>query len=186
MKEIEFLQIFSEPYYLVRCTSNRPPNGVSAEFRYTQPERHLVSAKALVEKKDLFSTDTLAARIADVLPGVGLTEQQVLTQYDSYYRSREHQAPLPVLRVKLDDPAQTWFYIDPQTARVVGEAHKLSRLKRWLYTGLHDLDFSFWYERRPLWDIAVIVLLLGGLGSSTIGLCLGVKRLFGWTRIKTN
>jgi len=42
----------------------------------------------------------------------------------------------------------------------------------------HDLDFSFWFYRRPLWDIGLITLSLGGLTSSLIGLCIGFKRLF--------
>ena len=54
---------------------------------------------------------------------------------------------------------------------------KWSRLERWLYNGLHSLDFAFWYHQRPLWDIGVILLLLGGLGLSVFGLVVGVKRL---------
>ena len=37
-------------------------------------------------------------------------------------------------------------------------------LNRWLYHGLHSLDFPFLYYRRPLWDVVVIALSLGGLG----------------------
>ncbi len=174
IKEIELTRVFGEPYYLVRCGAANP--GAEA---VQKPERHLVSAKGLEEKTEPFHVNTLVARIADLAPGVPILEQQILTEYDSYYRSRERQAPLPVLRVKLGDPAQTWFYVDLQTGRIAGQNHRLSRVKRWLYTGLHDMDFSFWYDRRPLWDIGVILLLLGGLASSSIGLCLGVKRLAG-------
>jgi hypothetical protein len=39
----------------------------------------------------------------------------------------------------------------------------LSRLNRWLYNGLHSLDFPFLYYRRPAWDLVVIVLSAGGL-----------------------
>ena len=49
-------------------------------------------------------------------------------------------------------------------------------LERWLYNGLHSLDFGYLYKR-PLWDIVMLVLLVGGLTSSTIGLCLGFKRV---------
>ena len=50
-------------------------------------------------------------------------------------------------------------------------------MERWLYNGLHSLDFAFWYNRRPLWDIGVLTLMLGGLASSTIGLYLGIRRV---------
>jgi hypothetical protein len=46
-----------------------------------------------------------------------------------------------------------------------------------VYNGLHSLDFSFWYDRRPLWDIGMITLCLGGFASSGIGLLLAVKRV---------
>ncbi len=55
--------------------------------------------------------------------------------------------------------------------------HRFSRLERWLYNGLHSLDFQFWYSKRPLWDFGMLVLLLGGLATSSLGLYLGVKRL---------
>ena len=68
-----------------------------------------------------------------------------------------------MLRVKYADAAQTWIYVDPEMSRVLGSVPKLARVERWLYNGLHSLDFSFWYSRRPLWDIGMIVLLVGGL-----------------------
>ncbi|HET7132886.1 MAG TPA: hypothetical protein VFJ95_11585, partial [Gammaproteobacteria bacterium] len=52
-----------------------------------------------------------------------------------------------------------------------------SRLERWLYNGLHSLDFGFWYDKRPLWDVGMIALCLGALASSALGLWLGLKRL---------
>jgi hypothetical protein len=50
-------------------------------------------------------------------------------------------------------------------------------VERWLYNGLHSLDFAFWYDKRPLWDIAIIVLCLGGFTTSSLGLFLGVRRM---------
>jgi hypothetical protein len=82
-----------------------------------------------------------------------------------------------VLRVKFDDPAQTWIYVDPEMSRVLGSVPKLARVERWLYNGLHSLDFAFWYSRRPLWDIGMIMLLLGGLATSAIGAFLGGRRI---------
>ena len=43
--------------------------------------------------------------------------------------------------------------------------------------GLHSLDFSFWYYKRPLWDIGVILLSLGGAALSGIGLVMGFRRI---------
>jgi hypothetical protein len=84
---------------------------------------------------------------------------------------------LPVLRVKFDDPAESWIYVDPVRGDVLSIIHKYSRVERWLYNGLHSLDFAFWYHKRPLWDVAVILLLCGGLATSLLGLYLGLRRL---------
>ncbi len=99
------------------------------------------------------------------------------TDYDSYYYSRNGQATLPVLRVKFDDPLETWVYVDPELGQIVASIHRLHRVERWLYNGLHSLDFGFWYDRRPLWDIGMILLSLGALVTTSIGMWLGFKRM---------
>jgi PepSY-associated TM region len=174
VKTVEFTRIQGDPYYLVRCSPGAEGGGANSS---AAQGRYLISAKTLEAREEPFGEESMMTRLRAAFPDVPVAEEQRLTEYDAYYYSRERQAPLPVLRVKFGDPAQTWLYIDPQMGRLVGETNRLSRVKRWLYTGLHDLDFSFWYRRRPLWDIAVITLLLGGLASSSIGLFLAIKRL---------
>jgi hypothetical protein len=48
---------------------------------------------------------------------------------------------LPILRVKFTDPAGTWIYIDPEMSQVLASIHRLNRLERWLYNGLHGRVF---------------------------------------------
>ena len=74
---------------------------------------------------------------------------------------------------------RTWLYIDPRASELVANVHRYSRIERWLYNGLHSLDFRFWYAKRPLWDLGMIALLLGGLAGSSLGLYYGVRRLLG-------
>jgi len=112
------------------------------------------------------------------VPSASIAAQELLADYDSYYYSRNREAPLPVLRVKFADPLETWAYVDPRTSELLATVHRLNRVERWLYNGLHSLDFAFWYSKRPLWDIGMILLCVGGLTSSAIGLCFGVKRLW--------
>jgi hypothetical protein len=52
-----------------------------------------------------------------------------------------------------------------------------ARWNRWLYHGLHNLDFPFLYYKRPLWDIVVILLSLGGLALSATTLVPSYRRL---------
>jgi len=162
VKEIEFTRLQDEPYYVV----------------HTVPERLIVDARAMMIRQESFSKESLEQRIAAVTSDVPIVESNMLTDYDSYYYSRDREAPLPVLRIKFGDPDHTWLYIDPRMSRIVTGSARINRIQRWIYTGFHDLDFPFWFYRRPLWDIGVILLSLGGLASSLIGLCIGFKRLF--------
>jgi hypothetical protein len=107
-----------------------------------------------------------------------VSEAALLEDYDSYYYAFERRAPLPVLRIKFDDPESTWLYVDPQMSQLVGRAHRRERLQRWIYHGFHSLDFSFWYYNRPAWDIGVIVLSLGGTLLSMIGIVIAWKRIW--------
>jgi hypothetical protein len=93
---------------------------------------------------------------------VGLTEARVITEYDAYYQDRNREKPLPVILARLDDKEQTRYYIDPRTVRVVGGYNSELWMSRWLYHGLHSLDFPWLYKHRPAWDILVLSLLAGG------------------------
>jgi len=183
IKEIEFVRIQDEPYMIVR---RDPDPAAGTEVRGHEPyfavrsrdaAQIVVNARTLLPHNQLFSADTLLQRVKGAIPDAGITNAEMLSTYDSYYYSREGLAPLPVLRVKLDDRDRTWLYIDPRMSQLVGRVHRLDRAERWLFNGLHSLDFSFWYYRRPLWDVVMILLSLGGLTTSAVGLCLGLKRV---------
>jgi hypothetical protein len=85
-----------------------------------------------------------------------------LQEYDGYYYNPRGSRPLPVLRVRYADEHATWLYLDPEQGGIVQRSTSVSRLRRWLYQGLHSLDFPFLYFHRPLWDVVVIVLSIGG------------------------
>jgi hypothetical protein len=184
IKEVEFTRIQDVNYYLVR----HAPGGALDEGdreRLHQPypvngrrdpNRVLVSAAGLEVQREPFSVDSLVTRLRGALPEYPIEEQQLLTEYDSYYYSREGETPLPILRVKFADPAETWIYVDPEMSQVVASINSYNRVERWLYNGLHSMDFAFWYDSIA-WDVAMIALSLGGLASSGIGLVLGVRRI---------
>jgi hypothetical protein len=50
-------------------------------------------------------------------------------------------------------------------------------VNRWLYHGFHSLDFPFLYARRPLWDVVMIVLSLGGLASAVTSIVPAWRRI---------
>jgi hypothetical protein len=182
IKEVEFTAIQDEPYYVVRLS--HPARAVRRE-RLHQPylisgraegDRLLVSASTMTVRREAFSTASIVTRLQGAVPDARIVEQTLLTEYDSYYYSRRGLTPLPVLRVKFDDPMQTWVYVDPEMSQILAQVHRLNRVERWLYNGLHSLDFAFWYRSR-LWDVGIIALCLGGLVASTIGTVMGFGRV---------
>ena len=66
----------------------------------------------------------------------------------------------------------TRYYIDPKTAASSANYSARGWVNRWLYHGLHSLDFPWLYKYRPLWDIVVISLMLGGTALCVTSLVL--------------
>ena len=162
VKEVTLLRIDGEPHYEVR----------------PGPGRLVVDANTLTPRRAPPDADALAGRLRAALPAVPVAGATLLESYDGYYYGRgSGRPPLPVVRIRFADPLRTWIYVDPAVNRIVLTVHRYSRLERWLFNGLHSLDFSFWYDRRPLWDVGVLVLLSGGLASAGIGLWLGLARV---------
>jgi hypothetical protein len=106
------------------------------------------------------------ARIVDVVkraaPDPEAVEIRLLDQYDVYYLDRTRQQPLPVILALMHDADNTRHYIDPATATVVRTYSDRNAARRWLYNGLHSLNFPWLYNHRPLWDIVVITFMIGG------------------------
>jgi hypothetical protein len=124
-------------------------------------------------------------RVLNVLNSVAsVAEARLITQYDAYYLDRSGQRPLPVLFVQLNDAVHSRYYIDPKTAQVVGSYRSSAQswVNRWLYHGLHSINFPWLYNYRPAWDIVVLTLMLGGTSlcvtSVIIGFQLVRRKLF--------
>ena len=99
-------------------------------------------------------------------------------------RARSVDAPVArtdadasLLRVQYADANRTWLYVDPARGAIVQRTDDTRRLRRWLYQGLHSLDFPALYYKRPLWDIVVIGLSIGGLALSATTLLPAWRRL---------
>ncbi len=123
----------------------RPGNGAFRAFG----ERHL-KGESLVE----------LAKLA--MPGVPVRDAVWLHEFDAHYYDSRGARSLPVLRVRYEDSDRTWLYLDPARGDIALRTDDTRRLLRWLYQGLHSLDFPFLYYERPLWDVVVIVLSIGG------------------------
>ena len=185
VKEVEFARMLGEPYYVVRRGALERDQEDRERLHQPYPIRHarieddrlLIAADTFTARSTLFDQAELVERVKAAAPGARVIESQMLSEYDAYYYSRVGQVPLPAVRIKFDDPAQTWVYVDPSLSQVVTAINRWGRVERWVYHGLHSLDFPYLYNSRPSWDIVMIVLCLGGLTSSGIGFVLGLRRM---------
>ena len=119
-----------------------------------------------------FNRDRIFAALERAARPYLLTQVRSVSTYESYYLDRNNELPLPAIFVQLNDSARSAYYIDPKTARIVQSYNSNSRWNRWLYHGLHSLNLPWLYKYRPAWDIAVILLLLGGACLSVTALIL--------------
>ena len=154
VKELELTSFAGEPVYLA---SQRP-----GDTRIVPLDGE---PRAAFDRNRIIDVVTAAA-------GPGTIETRVLEQYDRYYLDRRRERPLPVVLVQLKDEQDTRYYIDPKTARVVGSYNSGQWVNRWLYSGLHSLNFPWLYNYRPLWDIVVITFMLGGTALCVTSLIL--------------
>jgi hypothetical protein len=155
VKDLELTAIAGEPAYFATIapgdTRIVPLNG--------EP-RHELDSRRIAD---------IVTRAAGPLGGATV---HVISQYDRYYLDRNHQAPLPVVLVEMNEPGHSRYYIDPKSARVVGGYSAANFMDRWLYHGLHSMNFPWLYNHRPAWDIVVSGFMLGGTALSVTSLVL--------------
>lgn len=126
-----------------------------------------------------------AARIAELargaVPGGRLIAMSRLTAPDRYWYStgdpRRDARPLPVLRLKFDDPERTWLHVDPRTGMLLGKMGSGSRSYRWLFSALHSFDLPWLLTWPPLREGLIWVLSAAGLVVSVSGVVVGWRHL---------
>jgi hypothetical protein len=187
VKEVECVQFQGEPFLV----AYRPPDveehpaWLNTDFpAFVEPatfERRFIPLTAPEHGTfTRFPSETIAAIAARAMPHASMVDAVWLGRYDSYYYDRAGTLPLPVLRARYDDEVQTWLYFDPARGAVVQKEERRTRVERWLYHGLHSLDFPVFYYQRPLWDVVLIALSIGGV-VSTVTIALPA-----WRRIRRN
>jgi hypothetical protein len=184
-KELDFFQFLGEPYFIAyapptHAESDSWRNDGVASATALHINRRFVLVSALRPQSGSFTTFE-KERMWDVanaaMPGVPVADAAWLDEYDAYYYSHDNDRRLPVLRVRYTDPQATWLYLDPERGTIASRLERGTRWNRWLYHGFHSLDFPFLYYKRPLWDIVVIVLSIGGIAISVTSALPAWRRL---------
>ena len=110
-------------------------------------------------------------------PNMPIKDMYYIKDNDTYTNLRERKLSENVLRIILDNSAKTWVHIDKQSGEVVSVMDDGRRTYRWLFNGLHSLDFPGLTSRPLLWYIVILTLLILGTLFSITGTILGVRRL---------
>lgn len=121
--------------------------------------------------------ENLLAAARTLLPDAALAGWTILEAEDAYWYGHHQDRLLPVLRVAFADPDATWFHIDPRTGEILNRVDRSARTYRWLFNGLHTLDFGFLIRNRPAWDGVVWLLSAAGLIIAISGIRIGWRRL---------
>jgi hypothetical protein len=124
----------------------------------------------------------LVAASERLAEGSSIESRETIVAPDAYYfdfsiAERSDAPPFPVYRVILNDAEHTRYYVSPETGQLLSKIDANGRGERWLFDGLHRLDFAQALRWRPLWDIVMLVLLLGGIGVTATGTYLALSRI---------
>jgi hypothetical protein len=160
---IDFTQLDGRPGYVVHLQGDRKwwVDAITGSLR---------------GELDASAARSIAARALGV--GAPIRSVQRITRYDAYYYARPHrEMMLPAWRVAFADPEHSTLYLDPVSGKPVGFVNSEARWYRWLRDGLHSFDFPWLNDKRPLWDLVLIPLMLGGTVAAFTGVWLLVRRL---------
>lgn len=117
----------------------------------------------------------IRAAVASLGP---VAQAEWLQKPDAHYFShRHHPRGFPVARVSLADPDGRVLYISPTQGRIELVSSSHNQAHRWLYQGLHRLDFPFLMGTPLLRELLILLSSLAGLILSVSGCVLGWQRL---------
>jgi hypothetical protein len=158
VKELEFASFGGAAFYIARETPQKS---------------RMIPLRG--DAEEALEVSRILEVVSRAVSPAAIAETRLVKKYELYYVDRQGRQPLPALFVQLNDAARSAWYIDPKTGRVVQSYGRNSRWNRWLYHGLHSLDLPWLYARRPVWDILVLALLLGGTALCITSLIMAWK-----------
>jgi len=112
-----------------------------------------------------------------LLPGTPIVAIDRLTAPDAYWYAVKGELPLPVLRFRFGDPAETWVHIDPATGDILGGSDTRRRTYRWLFDLFHRWDWGPLLRHPPARDLLIWLMSIAGLISSVTAVYVGWRRL---------
>jgi hypothetical protein len=156
IKQIDIKQINGKAYYQLYKDEFYKPVLLKANANILSP---VVDVEALIK-------DELNDKLNKLK-----YKSEILTESDSYIKMKKLMLD-KLLRVKIDDSNNTWLYFNLETSDLIKVSNSNTRLRRWLYKGLHSFDFKFFESCDWLRKLILVIISLLGLIVSYSGLVL--------------
>jgi hypothetical protein len=165
-RELEFRQFLGAPFYLAYALEGAPPRSLLVSAVGGEPQ-----------VGDFFNAEELLEAARAAMPDAAVTTAHWMTEYDAYYYGKGGDRRLPALRVTFNDPDATWLYLDAHDGSPVQRETRRTRLERWIYHGLHSLDWPRLYQTAWAWYPLIVLLSLGGLALSATSVAIAWRVL---------
>ena len=142
----------------------------------------IASADARSPANTTLETTHIAKFARALGAGAAVESEVLLAEGDAYYYPTHFEPDLafPVLRTRFASGVVS--YVSPRTLRVVRRYSSGGAAYRWLYPGLHSLDFPRLYRRPWLWHPLIVLALLGSLTLAASGVWLTLRWSSGRSR----
>jgi uncharacterized iron-regulated membrane protein len=132
--------------------------------------RTRISSKGVNNQVSRSEIDLAASRLSDQPASV-----ELISTGDDYYYSHHQQREFPVYRISYANGER--FYISATTGELLRFLDSSARTYRWLFNALHAGDFHGIARARPIWDVFMLLLLVGVTAGVASGTWLGFKRV---------
>lgn len=119
----------------------------------------------------------LAEAMDKAILDANIVSSAKLEPRDTYTNLRAGSLPASTVRFVLDDPNETWVHVDAASGEVLSVMDRSRRIYRWIFNGLHSLDFPALVNRRPLWDLTMLIFLSAGFAFSITAVVIGTRRV---------
>jgi len=124
-----------------------------------------------------FADADIWAAVRAAWPGIKVDAPTPIPLDDTYARLRSTDGiGGDGVRVVVHDDSNSDVYVNPVTGKVIEVMDTSRRAYRWLYFGLHTLDFPF-LSSNVIWKPLMLILLALGFAFCVTGVTIGWKRL---------
>jgi hypothetical protein len=157
-KQLEWIQLAGNPYVIATFQHNSQK--VLSQFGVS----------------DNFALSAFDSQSTQFLEGANCATAILIDKNDAY-RSVMAKPNAQLLRIVCDDTKKTWFHIDGSNAQIIEKIDRSRRWYRWLYSGLHTLDFPVLDNNSQFKTALVVIFCVLGFLFSLTGAILSWRRL---------